>query len=81
VFTFRASGGPENADGRKSANSFAADISEILSLGNSILGGDGVYPDGPDILTIAVAPLNTTGITINAPFSVSARVSWAESQA
>ena len=81
IFTFRASGGPENTDGRKSANSFSADISEILSLGNSILGGDGVYPDGPDILTVAVAPLNTTGITINAPFSVSSRISWAESQA
>jgi len=81
VFTFRASGGPENASGRKSANVFSADISEILSLGNSILGGDGVFPDGPDILTVAVAPLNTTGITINSPFSVSSRISWGESQA
>lgn len=81
IFTFRASGGSENASGKKSANVFSADISEILSLGNSILGGDGVYPDGPDVLTIAVAPLNTTGITINAPFSVSSRISWAESQA
>lgn len=81
IFTFRASGGSENASGKKSANVFSADISEILSLGNSILGGDGVFPDGPDVLTIAVAPLNTTGITINAPFSVSSRISWAESQA
>jgi hypothetical protein len=81
VFTFRAAGNPPDAAGKRTANSFAADISKLLSLGNCILGGDGVFPDGPDILTIVVSPLNTTGITVNSPISISARVSWSESQA
>jgi hypothetical protein len=81
VFTFRAAGNPPDASGKRTANSFAADISKLLSLGNSILGGDGVFPDGPDILTIVVSPLNTTGITVNSPVSISGRVSWSESQA
>jgi hypothetical protein len=81
VFTFRAAGNPPDSSGKRTASAFAADISKLLSLGNCILGGDGVYPDGPDILTIAVSPLNTTGVTVNSPISISARVSWSESQA
>jgi hypothetical protein len=81
VFTFRASGNTPDSSGKRTANSFTADISTLLSLGNSILGGDGVFPNGPDVLTIAAAPLNTTGITVNSPMSISARLSWSESQA
>lgn len=81
VFTFRAAGNPPDASGKRTANAFASDISKLLSLGNCILGGDGVYPDGPDVLTIAVSPLNTTGVTVNSPISISGRVSWSESQA
>ncbi len=81
IFSFRAAGNPPDSSGKRTANAFSADISTLLNLGNSILGGDGVYPDGPDILTLAIAPLNTTGITINSPLSVSGRVSWQESQA
>lgn len=81
IFSFRAAGNPPDASGKRTANAFSADISTLLNLGNCILGGDGVYPDGPDVLTLAIAPLNTTGITINSPLSVSGRVSWQESQA
>ena len=81
IFNFRASGNTPDSAGRRTANSFSADISTLLSLGNSILGGDGVFPNGPDVLTIAAAPLNTTGITVNSPMSLSARLSWSESQA
>jgi hypothetical protein len=81
VFSFRATGNPPDSTGRRTPNAFTADISSLLSLGNCILGGDGVYPNGPDVLTIAAAPLNTTGITVNTPMSISARLSWKESQA
>ena len=81
VFTFRATGGSTEASGKKLANVFNQNIDNLLSLGNSVLGGDGVFPDGPDVLTVAIAPLNTSGITVNSPFSLSSRVSWSESQA
>jgi len=81
IFSFRATGNSPDSLGRRTANAFSADISSLLSLGNCILGGDGVFPNGPDVLTIAAAPLNTTGITVNSPMSISARLSWSESQA
>lgn len=81
VFNFRASGNAPTSSGLRTANTFSADISTILSLGNAILGGDGVFPDGPDILTLAAVPLSTSGITVNSPFSVSGRITWNESQA
>lgn len=82
IYSFRASGGTEvTSGGRRSSNTFSQDISSLLSLGNSILGGDGTFPDGPDVLTLAVVPLNPTQITLSAPFSVSGRITWSESQA
>jgi hypothetical protein len=81
VFTFRASGGSTESSGKKLSNVFNQAIDNLLSLGNSILGGDGVFPDGPDVLTVAVAPLNTSGITVNSPLSLSSRITWSESQA
>jgi len=81
VFTFRASGGSTEASGKKLSNVFNQAIDNLLSLGNSILGGDGVFPDGPDVLTVAVAPLNVSGITVNSPLSLSSRITWSESQA
>jgi hypothetical protein len=81
IFTFRASGNSPDAAGKRTARSEAFDIGSILSLGNSIIGGDNVFPDGPDILTIAVSPLDTSTITVNTPFSTSGRISWSESQA
>ena len=56
-------------------------LAELLEVGNSILGGDGVFPAGPDLLTLAVQPQVTTGISFNSPYKVSGKVSWAESQA
>ena len=54
----------------------------MATLGNSILGGDGVFPDGPDVLTV-VAKLVEDPSTVSAanPFNISGRISWAESQA
>jgi hypothetical protein len=57
------------------------DVTQLLSLGNSILGGGtanaavGVYPNGPDVLTFVAQNIDTTGRAIQARFS------WNEAQA
>jgi hypothetical protein len=53
----------------------------LIDLGNSILGGDGIFPSGPDLLTLLVQPTNTVGISGTSPFIVSGKISWSESQA
>jgi len=70
VYNFRAAGG---AGGSESTTS--VDVSSLFELSNSILGGDSIFPDGPDILTIAVSRL--TGNSTLA----SAKLSWSEAQA
>lgn len=60
------------------------DLSKMRDIGNSVLGGgtsnnyptgyNNKYPDGPDILTVAVIPLSASPVVI-------ARMSWTEAQA
>jgi len=51
-------------------------INQIRELGNSILGGNNIYPDGPDVLTI-----NARNIDLqNRTEGIFARISWTESQ-
>ena len=69
VYNFKANG----LNGTEQSTN--VDVSELFELSNSILGGNSVYPDGPDIVTIAVARL--TGQSTLA----SAKLSWAEAQA
>jgi hypothetical protein len=52
------------------------ELGELIELGNSILGGDYVFPNGPDVLTVCVVPTDTAAVT-----SVTARITWKESQA
>jgi hypothetical protein len=66
---------------KASAGSVEIDLAEILELGNSILGGDGIFPAGPDLLTLAVQPQSTTGISASTPFFVTGKITWTESQA
>ena len=70
VYNFRAAGGVDGAE-----SSTTVDVSTLFELSNSILGGDSIFPDGPDILTIAVSRL-TGSETLTA-----AKLSWAEAQA
>ena len=70
IYNFRAGGGSGGTDLATSVN-----IDELFELSNSILGGDSVYPDGPDILTVAVSRL--TGSTTQ----TSAKLTWTEAQA
>ena len=81
IFSLRASGGTENAAGKRLSATSDFDLSQIIDLGNSIMGGDGVFPNGPDLLTIALVPVDTSEINAQTPLTVSARITWTESQA
>ena len=70
VYNFKATGGVAGGEGTTTV-----DVSTLFELSNSILGGDSIFPDGPDILTIAVSRL-TGNSTLT-----SAKISWSEAQA
>lgn len=52
------------------------DLAIVKDLGNSIVGGDGVFPDGPDVITVFATNLSST-----APGPIYSRISWTEAQA
>lgn len=81
LFTFSVSGGTADANGARSGNNVILDLEELATLGNSILGGDDVFPNGPDLLTIGAKILDRTNISVSSPFKISGRLSWSESQA
>jgi hypothetical protein len=74
--------GGEITAGLFSSGTSTLDLSSVRDLGNCILGGggansnSGIYPDGPDTLTITVTNIAGTG-----DVNVTARVSWTEAQA
>jgi hypothetical protein len=70
VYNFKASGGQGGTELATTVN-----VEELFELSNSILGGNSVFPDGPDILTIAVSRL-TGNDTLT-----SAKMTWTEAQA
>jgi hypothetical protein len=70
VYNFRGEGASGGAEGTTTV-----DVSTLFELSNSILGGDSIYPDGPDILTIAVARLTGSNTV------TSCKLSWSEAQA
>lgn len=80
VFNFDAQGGT-GTSGRTPVLT-TEDLGDIATLGNSILGGDNVFPDGPDVLTVvATLAEDASAVTGSNPFIVSGRISWSESQA
>ena len=82
VFSFRASGGStDSVTNKRLSNSSNFSLEAIIDMGNSILGGDGVFPNGPDILTLAVKVIDTADISATSPFVASGRITWSESQA
>ena len=70
VYNFRGSGGTSGLE-----ETTVVDVSSLFEMSNSILGGDSIFPDGPDIITIAVARL-TGSSTLT-----SAKLTWSEAQA
>ena len=82
LYSLRASGGSANTTTEKrSSISSNFDLSDITDLGNAINGGDGIFPNGPDIITVAIKPTNTSSITSAQPLEATARITWTESQA
>jgi hypothetical protein len=75
--------GGEITGGFLSQGTDSISLRTLRDLGNSILGGGnsssrtGIYPDGPDVLTIVVT--NTSSGSSTASFS--GRLSWTEAQA
>jgi hypothetical protein len=74
--------GGEITAGLFSSGTSTLDLSTVRDLGNCILGGGGstsntgIYPDGPDTLTIVVTNLAASGNV-----EVTGRISWTEAQA
>lgn len=66
---------------KSSSGSIEIDLDKLIDMGNSIMGGDSVFPAGPDLLTVAVQPQDTSGISSTSPMQVSGKISWSESQA
>jgi hypothetical protein len=58
---------------RNQVTEYPIDI--IRNLGNSILGGDTVFPNGPDILTVFARPFSTSAAN-----RTLCKISWLESQ-
>ena len=85
--TIAATGSPVVLQGGEVTGGFLTNatttlnLSDVRDLGNSILGGggpyvnNGVYPDGPDTLTIVVTNVSTTAQ------QVIGRLTWTEAQA
>ena len=63
-----------------SSGSLNIDLTSLIDMGNSILGGDSVFPAGPDLMTLAIQAKDTSEITSSSPFIVSGKLSWKESQ-
>ena len=80
IFQFSVPGGAFDGTS-KGSNFFTADITDILALGNSIIGGNHVFPDGPDVLTIAAEVKDFSNISTASPLNMQGRISWTESQA
>lgn len=72
IFEFRAAAG----------SGATQPLDELVEMGNSILGGDYVFPNGPDVLTLAVVTTIPNAISSNfGQTQVTARLTWTESQA
>jgi len=81
VFSFRAAGGTADSNGVNNSNASNFTLQQVIDLGNAILGGDGTFPNGPDVLSVAVRILDTTTVSATNPFNASGRITWSESQA
>ena len=81
IYKFRASGGTVDSNGKFLQESSNFSLEGLSDLGNSILGGDNVFPNGPDIMTICSTVVDSSEVTSSAAYSVSSRISWSESQA
>ena len=79
VFNFRCQG---DTGTTRAPQLTEQDLSGIATLGNSILGGNNVFPDGPDVLTVTATLVeDPSTVSATTPFVITARIGWSESQA
>ena len=81
IFSYRVAGGTTDATGKRSTTVTSQDLQLLGSIQNSIIGGNNVYPDGPDIITVAAVALDAAGVSATTPYIVSSRITWTEAQA
>ena len=81
IYSFRVNGGLTDSSGKRSTSVNTQDLQLLGSIQNSILAGNNVYPDGPDIITVVAVCLDTAGVSATTPYIVSSRISWSEAQA
>lgn len=80
AYSFRAEGGTGTTG--RSPSLTQQDLGEVATLGNSILGGNGAFPDGPDVLTVTARLIeDASTVSTSNPFEITGRISWSESQA
>jgi len=65
-----------NSSGGTFFTATSADLTVVKDLGNSVFGGDGVFPDGPDCITIFATNLSAANSQ-----PIFSRISWTEAQA
>jgi hypothetical protein len=80
-FSFRLSGGQTDSTGRRGTNSTTISLADLATLGNSIIGGDDIFPNGPDLLTIGATIIDSSSISATSSASITGRITWTESQA
>jgi hypothetical protein len=56
-------------------------LADLATLGNSIIGGDDIFPNGPDLLTIGATIIDSSSISATSSASITGRITWTESQA
>jgi len=79
VFSFKADGTEGTAD--RILKGTLVGLDHLDAIGNSILGGDAVFPDGPDVLSIVVRVIEDPSTVSNSnPAIISGKISWNESQ-
>lgn len=78
VFSFIAKGGDINADGVSSYATTEYVFDKTLPLTNSINGGDWVFPDGPELVTLRFRPKNLACAGVTNPLKVYCNIEWYE---
>ena len=78
IYTFKVFGGAADSRGRRTFNTVRVPFENALPLTNSVMGGDGVFPDGPEVATLRARPLDVSEITVDAPFKVYGSFGWVE---
>jgi len=84
IFTFRVPPGQTNSTpaNQRAQSLTTIDLREITTMGNAIMGGNGVFPDGPDVLTLRLRYIGlVSDVSATSTFVTSCRLSWNESQA